>query len=107
MASWTSHQQCGRLDGGEKSFRRSTCESHQHGFIRDPAGNLRGEFRRSCGARLPDQGQLHPGWFKTDMGGSNADLEVAEGGKTSAQLAILPADGPTGGYFHLGESLPW
>jgi hypothetical protein len=41
------------------------------------------------------------------MGGSKADLEVAEGGKTSAQLATLPADGPTGGYFHLGESLPW
>ncbi len=49
----------------------------------------------------------HPGWVKTDMGGSSADLEVAEGGKTSAQLATLPADGPTGGYFHLGESLPW
>jgi NAD(P)-dependent dehydrogenase (short-subunit alcohol dehydrogenase family) len=49
----------------------------------------------------------HPGWVKTEMGGSNADLEVAEGGKTSAQLATLPADGPTGGYFHLGESLPW
>jgi NAD(P)-dependent dehydrogenase (short-subunit alcohol dehydrogenase family) len=49
----------------------------------------------------------HPGWVKTDMGGSKADLEVAEGGKTSAQLATLPADGPTGGYFHLGESLPW
>jgi hypothetical protein len=41
------------------------------------------------------------------MGGSNADLEVAEGGKTSAQLATLPTDGPTGGYFHLGEPLPW
>jgi NAD(P)-dependent dehydrogenase (short-subunit alcohol dehydrogenase family) len=49
----------------------------------------------------------HPGWVKTDMGGSNADLEVTEGGKTSAQLATLPADGPTGGYFHLGELLPW
>jgi NAD(P)-dependent dehydrogenase (short-subunit alcohol dehydrogenase family) len=49
----------------------------------------------------------HPGWVKTDMGGPNAELEVADGGKTSVQLATLPADGPTGGYFHLGESLPW
>jgi NAD(P)-dependent dehydrogenase (short-subunit alcohol dehydrogenase family) len=49
----------------------------------------------------------HPGWVKTDMGGAAAPLEVAEGGKTSVQLATLPDDGPTGGYFHLGQSLPW
>jgi len=49
----------------------------------------------------------HPGWVKTDMGGSAAPMEVAEGGKTSVQLATLPHDGPTGGYFHLGEPLPW
>jgi NAD(P)-dependent dehydrogenase (short-subunit alcohol dehydrogenase family) len=49
----------------------------------------------------------HPGWVKTDMGGEGADLEVSEGGKTSAQLALLPTDGPTGGFFHMGQSLPW
>src|SRR5262249_13956309 len=49
----------------------------------------------------------HPGWVKTDMGGSAAPLEVSEGGKTSVQLASLPDDGPTGGYFHLRQPLPW
>jgi NAD(P)-dependent dehydrogenase (short-subunit alcohol dehydrogenase family) len=49
----------------------------------------------------------HPGWVKTDMGGPNAPMELSEGGKTSAQLATLPADGPTGGFFHLGDRLPW
>jgi NAD(P)-dependent dehydrogenase (short-subunit alcohol dehydrogenase family) len=49
----------------------------------------------------------HPGWVKTDMGGAGADLDISEGGKTSAWLATLPADGPTGGYFHLGQPLPW
>jgi NAD(P)-dependent dehydrogenase (short-subunit alcohol dehydrogenase family) len=49
----------------------------------------------------------HPGWVKTDMGGAEAPLELAEGGKTSAQLATLGADGPTGGFFHLGQALPW
>ncbi len=49
----------------------------------------------------------HPGWVKTDMGGSAAPMEVAEGGKTSVQLATLPDDGPTGGYFHLGQPIPW
>jgi NAD(P)-dependent dehydrogenase (short-subunit alcohol dehydrogenase family) len=49
----------------------------------------------------------HPGWVKTDMGGPAAPLEVSEGGKTSAQLALLSDEGPTGGFYHLGESIPW
>jgi NAD(P)-dependent dehydrogenase (short-subunit alcohol dehydrogenase family) len=49
----------------------------------------------------------HPGWVKTDMGGENASLEISEGGKTSAWLATLPADGPTGGFFHMQERVPW
>ena len=49
----------------------------------------------------------HPGWVKTELGGPNAPMAVSEGGKTSAQLATLPADGPTGGFFHLGQPLPW
>ena len=49
----------------------------------------------------------HPGWVKTEMGGPNATMEVSEGGKTSAQLATLADDGPNGGFFHLGQPLPW
>jgi len=49
----------------------------------------------------------HPGWVKTDMGTDAAPMEIPEGGKTSAELALLGEDGPTGGYFHLGQPLPW
>ena len=49
----------------------------------------------------------HPGWVRTDMGGEGADLDVSEGAKTSVWLATLPADGPTGGYFHMKQRLPW
>jgi NAD(P)-dependent dehydrogenase (short-subunit alcohol dehydrogenase family) len=49
----------------------------------------------------------HPGWVKTDMGGPAAPMELSEGGKTSVQLATLPTDGPTGGFFHLGQPVPW
>src|SRR5262249_47541118 len=49
----------------------------------------------------------HPGWVRTELGGSAAPLPLSEGGKTSVQLATLPDDGPTGGYFHLGQPLPW
>ena len=49
----------------------------------------------------------HPGWVQTAMGGSNAPMNVVDGAKTSVQLATLPADGPSGGFFHLGDPLPW
>jgi NADP-dependent 3-hydroxy acid dehydrogenase YdfG len=28
-------------------------------------------------------------------------------GKTTAQLATLAKDGPSGGFFNLGQPLPW
>jgi NAD(P)-dependent dehydrogenase (short-subunit alcohol dehydrogenase family) len=49
----------------------------------------------------------HPGWVKTDMGTDAAPMEVIDGAKTSVRLATLPADGPTGGFFHMTDSLPW
>jgi len=49
----------------------------------------------------------HPGWVKTDLGGDQAPMEVDEGAKTSVALATLDDNGPSGGFFHLGESRPW
>lgn len=49
----------------------------------------------------------HPGWVKTDMGGSDAPMEIADGIKTTVALATLGADGPSGSFMHLGDVLPW
>lgn len=49
----------------------------------------------------------HPGWVKTDLGTDAAPMEVGDGAKTSVWLATLPADGPSGGYFHMKDRLPW
>jgi len=49
----------------------------------------------------------HPGWVKTAMGGENAPMELSEGGKTSAELALLGDKGPTGAFIHRGEPIPW
>jgi NAD(P)-dependent dehydrogenase (short-subunit alcohol dehydrogenase family) len=49
----------------------------------------------------------HPGWVKTDLGGSQAPMGVVEGAKTEVELATLGDDGPTGGFFHLGEAIAW
>ena len=49
----------------------------------------------------------HPGWVKTDMGTDAAPMELPEGGKTGVALALLDEGGPSGGFFHMGEKLPW
>ena len=49
----------------------------------------------------------HPGWVKTELGGPNAPMEVKDSYETSLYLATLDKDGPSGGLFHKGETLPW
>jgi len=49
----------------------------------------------------------HPGWVKTDLGGDGAPMNAADGARTEVQLATLPQDGPSGGFFHLGQPIAW
>jgi NAD(P)-dependent dehydrogenase (short-subunit alcohol dehydrogenase family) len=49
----------------------------------------------------------HPGWVKTDLGGSAAPINVIDGAKTEVELATLGEDGPTGGFFHNGKEIAW
>lgn len=49
----------------------------------------------------------HPGWVKTELGGDGAMMDITEGAKTGVQLATLPEGGASGGFFHLGQPVPW
>jgi NAD(P)-dependent dehydrogenase (short-subunit alcohol dehydrogenase family) len=49
----------------------------------------------------------HPGWVKTEMGTDQAPMEIPDGAKTSVELALLGADGPSGRFIHMGQELPW
>jgi NAD(P)-dependent dehydrogenase (short-subunit alcohol dehydrogenase family) len=49
----------------------------------------------------------HPGWVKTDLGGDAAPMNVVDGAKTEVELATLGEDGPTGGFFHMGQAIAW
>jgi len=59
--------------------------------------------------RTPDVkvNAVHPGWVRTKMGGKNATRSIEEGAREILRLATLPANGPSGGYFHDGEEYPW
>ena len=48
-----------------------------------------------------------PGWVRTDMGTQSARLSVEEGADTPVWLAILPDDGPRGGFFRNRKPIPW
>lgn len=48
-----------------------------------------------------------PGWVRTRLGSERAPLSVEEGADTPVWLATLPADGPTGGFFHSRKPMPW
>jgi len=49
---------------------------------------------------------VHPGSVKTDMN-AYGDLSVEDGARTSVRMALLPADGPSGGFVHFEDTLPW
>lgn len=49
----------------------------------------------------------HPGWVRTALGTDYAPMSVEEGAETVVQLATLPDGGPTGGFFHRGDVVPW
>lgn len=50
----------------------------------------------------------NPGYTDTDLvPGVVGAQPVSEGAKTPVRLALLPADGPTGGFFENEGSIPW
>lgn len=63
------------------------------------------QARNSSGSPLKVN-TAHPGNVLTDMN-PYGGLTPEEGAKTAVTLATLPDDGPSGGFFHQGETLPW
>jgi NAD(P)-dependent dehydrogenase (short-subunit alcohol dehydrogenase family) len=48
-----------------------------------------------------------PGWVASDMGGAGAPRSLAEGAASVVWAVTLPDDGPTGGFYRDGQTLPW
>jgi NAD(P)-dependent dehydrogenase (short-subunit alcohol dehydrogenase family) len=80
-------------------------------FAYDASKTLLNAYTIHLAAALKDTkikvNSAHPGWVKTDLGSDAAPMNVVDGAKTEVELATLGEDGPTGGFFHLGKTLPW
>ena len=50
---------------------------------------------------------VHPGYVKTDLNGGQGEIEIAEGARSSVQMALIGHEGPNGSFTYLGEVLPW
>ncbi|MEL6962610.1 MAG: SDR family NAD(P)-dependent oxidoreductase [Pseudomonadota bacterium] len=48
-----------------------------------------------------------PGWVRTRMGGAGATRSPEEGADTAIWLAMLPENGPTGGFFRDRKAIDW
>jgi NAD(P)-dependent dehydrogenase (short-subunit alcohol dehydrogenase family) len=84
------------MGGGTPAYQVS--KAALNAFTRTLAGELRGDgilVNAVC-----------PGWVATDMGGAGG-RPVEEGAASVVWAALLPDDGPTGGFFRDGRPLPW
>jgi len=48
-----------------------------------------------------------PGYTATDLNNNSGPQTIEEGAAETVRLALLPADGPTGGYFETAGPRPW
>lgn len=50
---------------------------------------------------------MTPGWVRTRLGGLKAPRSLSQGAETAVWLALLPDDGPRGGFFRDRKEFPW
>jgi NAD(P)-dependent dehydrogenase (short-subunit alcohol dehydrogenase family) len=84
-----------QMTGGTPAY--SVSKAALNALTRLLAGELR-QYRILVNA-------ICPGWTATDMGGGGRP--VAEGAASVVCGALLPDDGPTGGFFRDGRRLAW
>jgi NAD(P)-dependent dehydrogenase (short-subunit alcohol dehydrogenase family) len=99
LGSLTLHATKGSYVYDAKTFAYDTSKAALNSFTIHLAHELQGTKIKVNSA--------HPGWVKTEMGGAGAVMEIEDGGKTSVELATLPDDGPSGGFFHMGKPILW
>lgn len=99
LASLTLHSMPNSPIGPAKAFAYNASKTALNAYTIHLAHELRDTNIKVNSA--------HPGWVKTELGGASAPMEIADSYKTSVHLATLDGNGPSGGFFHEAEPLPW
>ncbi|QSQ27089.1 SDR family oxidoreductase [Pyxidicoccus parkwayensis] len=99
LGSLGMHSAEGSPIAAAKSFAYNASKAALNAFTVHLADELKGTSVKVNSA--------HPGWVKTELGGPHAPMDVADSARTSVRLATLGADGPSGGFFHENDRLPW
>ncbi len=97
VVSSTMGQFTSGMRGGSLPYRIS--KSAVNAFVANTASELAGD-----GILV---NAMHPGWVRTDMGGSSASVAPEEAAKMALQLATLDAGGLTGRFWRDGVEIPW
>jgi NAD(P)-dependent dehydrogenase (short-subunit alcohol dehydrogenase family) len=97
VVSSTMGQFTSGMRGGSLPYRIS--KSAVNAFVANTASELAG-----AGILV---NAMHPGWVRTDMGGSSASVAPEEAAKMALQLATLDAGGLTGRFWRDGVEIPW
>jgi hypothetical protein len=50
---------------------------------------------------------VDPGYTATDLNGHNGTQTIEEGAEIIVRMAMIGADGPTGGFFSTAGPVPW
>jgi NAD(P)-dependent dehydrogenase (short-subunit alcohol dehydrogenase family) len=99
MGSLSTHADPASVLAQSKPFAYSASKAALNAFTLHLADELKGTRVKVNSA--------HPGWVHTDLGGPAAPMGVEEGVRTVVRLATLDEGGPTGGFFHGEDALPW
>ena len=97
VVSSTMGQFTSGMQGGSLPYRIS--KSAVNAFVVNTASELAGD-----GILV---NAMHPGWVRTAMGGSGANVEPEQAARMALQLATLDAGGATGRFWRDGVEIPW
>lgn len=89
--------QLSEMGGGWPGYRQS--KTALNALTRIVAAELQGS-----GIKV---NSVCPGWCRTDMGGDAATRSATDGAASIVWAALLPDDGPSGGFFRDGEAMDW
>ncbi|PLZ00722.1 short-chain dehydrogenase [Burkholderia sp. WAC0059] len=98
LGSLTLHSDYGSVVGGSKAFGYDASKTALNAFTVHLAHELRDTPIKV--------NSIHPGWVRSEMGGTAADMSLEEGARLSVRFATLADDGPSGQY-HFDSVLPW